>query len=193
MAILFLPLRAIWAMRRDSGFVSLALLAAIAVVGGSVFYWQVEDLRLLDAVYLSVLTLTTVGYGDFAPTTDVGKVFTAVFVIAGVGILLALLAAIAAQVRRHSVSHGPLARLATRALGTGMDGVRDPTGEVQAVPALSGLGEYDLLVIGTDDISRQTALEAARSGLRVVLADGKHVLPENDGNPGGTGLFSDSP
>jgi hypothetical protein len=42
----------------------------------------------VDALYFSVVTLTTVGYGDFAPQTDLGKLFTAVYVRLGIGILL---------------------------------------------------------------------------------------------------------
>jgi hypothetical protein len=36
--------------------VSLGLLLLFAIAGGGVFYWQVEDLPPLDAVYLSVIT-----------------------------------------------------------------------------------------------------------------------------------------
>ena len=43
-----------------------------------------EDLRLLDSFYFSVVTLATVGYGDFTPQTDAGKLFTAVYVLVGI-------------------------------------------------------------------------------------------------------------
>jgi hypothetical protein len=91
-------LRAFWALRRDPQFVSLALLAAVAIVSGTGFYTLVEGLRFVDAFYFSVITLTTVGYGDFAPQTDVGKLFTAVYVLFGVGILLAFVTTVAAKV-----------------------------------------------------------------------------------------------
>ena len=48
-------------------FVSLGLLTGIAIASGTGFYTLVEGLRLVDALYFSVVTLTTVGYGDFAP------------------------------------------------------------------------------------------------------------------------------
>src|SRR5215204_3134752 len=68
-------LRAAWALRREPQFVSLALLTLIAIVSGTAFYSLVEGLRFVDALYFSVVTLTTVGYGDFAPETDIGKLF----------------------------------------------------------------------------------------------------------------------
>jgi pyruvate/2-oxoglutarate dehydrogenase complex dihydrolipoamide dehydrogenase (E3) component len=38
-----------------------------------------------------------------------------------------------------------------------------------------GNGAYDVLVIGIDDASRETALEAAKLGLRVVLLGEGHI------------------
>jgi len=91
-------LRAIWVLRRDPQFVSLALLAAVAIASGTGFYTLVEGLRVVDAFYFSVVTLTTVGYGDFAPKTDAGKLFTAVYVLVGIGILLTFVTTVAAKV-----------------------------------------------------------------------------------------------
>src|ERR687895_1455298 len=91
-------LRAIWTLRRDPGFASLALLAAVAIVSGTGFYSLVEGFRVVDAFYFSVVTLTTVGYGDFAPQTDAGKLFTALYVLVGVGVLLAFITTVAAKV-----------------------------------------------------------------------------------------------
>jgi hypothetical protein len=150
--------RALWALRRDAGFVSLGILLVVAIAGGGVFYWRVEDLALLDAVYLSVITLTTVGYGDPAPETGVGKAFTAMFVLFGMGILLAFLSAMAAHVRRHSLLRAPLGRLATK--HHARSARNGATGDLRTLAALQGIGDYDLLVIGSEETSRQAALEA---------------------------------
>jgi voltage-gated potassium channel len=95
--------RAFWALRRDPQFASLALLAVVAIISGTGFYALVEGLRFVDAFYFSVVTLTTVGYGDFAPKTDAGKLFTAVYVLVGVGILLAFVTTVAAKVAQMSL------------------------------------------------------------------------------------------
>jgi ABC-type transport system involved in cytochrome c biogenesis permease subunit len=91
-------IRAMRTLWTDPQFKSLTRLALIAITSGTVFYWLVEGLRPVDALYFSVTTLTTVGYGDFSPETDAGKLFTVVYVLVGVGILLAFLTRVAAQV-----------------------------------------------------------------------------------------------
>jgi heme exporter protein D len=42
----------------------------------------------IQSFYFSVVTLTTVGYGDLHPTTEVSRLFTALFVLLGVAIVL---------------------------------------------------------------------------------------------------------
>jgi len=51
----------------------------------------------LDALYFSAYTMTTVGYGDIVPKTDIGKIFTIFYVFAGVGIALYGLSVIASH------------------------------------------------------------------------------------------------
>ena len=91
-------IRAIRTLWSDSQFKSLAKLTAIAITSGVVFYSLVEHLHPVDALYFSVTTLTTVGYGDFSPQTAAGKIFTVVYVLVGVGLLLAFLSRVAGQV-----------------------------------------------------------------------------------------------
>ena len=51
------------------------------------FYARVEGWNALDALYFSVITLTTVGYGDFSPHTPAGKIFTMIYVLVGLGLI----------------------------------------------------------------------------------------------------------
>ncbi|MGA7097259.1 MAG: potassium channel family protein [Acidimicrobiia bacterium] len=68
------------------------MLAFIGVIGvGTVFYKFVEGWSWVDSVYFTVVTLTTVGFGDLHPTQDISKVFTIVFILVGVGFILAVL------------------------------------------------------------------------------------------------------
>ena len=51
-------------------------------------YRFLEDWSWLDSLYFSVITLTTIGYGDFSPKTDLGKLFTMGYIIIGVSLIL---------------------------------------------------------------------------------------------------------
>jgi voltage-gated potassium channel len=75
------------AWRRDPQFRSLAVLVAFTLLSGTLFYRAVEGWSLVDAFYFSVTTLTTVGLGDLAPSTAFGKLFTTVYIFAGLGLI----------------------------------------------------------------------------------------------------------
>src|SRR5580704_17960742 len=51
-------------------------------VGG---YMIVERMSLLDALYMTVITISTVGYGEVKPLSGAGKVFTIVLIVMGMG------------------------------------------------------------------------------------------------------------
>lgn len=57
------------------------LIQMIGVIG----YMLIEDLSFIDALYLTVVTVATVGYGDIIPKTPVGRLFTMGLIISGVG------------------------------------------------------------------------------------------------------------
>ena len=69
--------------------------ASVVIGTGTVFYRFVEGLHWIDSLYFSVITLTTVGYGDFSPSTNAGKIFTIFYVLVGIGIFVALVTEIA--------------------------------------------------------------------------------------------------
>ena len=69
-------------------FRGLVFLVIMTLATGTVFYSLAEGWSLLDAFYFSVITLTTVGFGNFSPTTAFGKIFTAFYILVGVAIIL---------------------------------------------------------------------------------------------------------
>jgi voltage-gated potassium channel len=81
-------LRVLTKMLNDPKFRSLLYLVVLTLTVGTIFYHTVEGWRWLDSLYFSVITLTTVGYGDFTPETDMGKIFTMVYIFVGLGILV---------------------------------------------------------------------------------------------------------
>jgi voltage-gated potassium channel len=75
-------------MLEDEKFRSLLYIAALTLAIGTFFYHSVEGWSWLDSLYFSVITLTTVGYGDFTPETNYGKIFTIIYIFIGLGILI---------------------------------------------------------------------------------------------------------
>jgi hypothetical protein len=59
------------------------------LIGTFAYHWM-EGWSYLDSLYFCVVSLATVGYGDYTPTTPVAKVFTMAYLINGIVILLAL-------------------------------------------------------------------------------------------------------
>lgn len=53
------------------------------------FYHAVEGWSPLDSVYFACVTMSTVGYGDFSPTTAGSKVFTVAYIFFGIGFVFA--------------------------------------------------------------------------------------------------------
>jgi len=66
--------------------VLMAVLAAIAL--GTIVFHLLEGWSILDSLYVTAQTVTTVGFGDIAPRTAAGRAFATVFMIVGVGIVL---------------------------------------------------------------------------------------------------------
>lgn len=54
------------------------------VTAGIIGFVSIEHLPWLDAIYLTITTITTVGYGDVVPATTAGKIFIILFMICGV-------------------------------------------------------------------------------------------------------------
>lgn len=73
--------------------VSIILSLAILIIG-TVGYMIIEDWRFLDALYMTVITISTVGYREINQIGDVGRVFTILLVAIGVGFTLYVAAAV---------------------------------------------------------------------------------------------------
>ena len=62
----------------------LILILALGVLG----YHLIEGWPIFDAMYMTVITLATVGYGETHPLSPAGRVFTLFLIMGGMGIIL---------------------------------------------------------------------------------------------------------
>ncbi len=69
----------------------LGLLIAVVVIS-TICFMTVEGLSFVDALYFTLVTIATVGYGDIHPATDAGKLLSILLIITGVGVFLGVVA-----------------------------------------------------------------------------------------------------
>jgi len=65
----------------------LGVVAAAAAIGTTGYMVLEPGWRLLDAVYMTVITLTTVGFREVQPLDDAGRIWTMILSVAGVGLI----------------------------------------------------------------------------------------------------------
>jgi voltage-gated potassium channel len=66
---------------------AIAILLTIFLIG-TLGYHFIEGWDIFDAFYATIVTLSTIGYGDFYPHTKSGRLFTIILIIFGVGSML---------------------------------------------------------------------------------------------------------
>jgi len=60
----------------------------LAILLGTVVFHLLEGWSILDSLYVTVQTVTTVGFGDLTPRTAIGRLFATFFMMLGVGVVL---------------------------------------------------------------------------------------------------------
>jgi voltage-gated potassium channel len=72
-------------------YVSFTLLVLIVLVG-TLGYAGIQGWGLLDSLFMTVITLTTVGFGEIHPLTDTGRIFTILLIISGMIVVAVIVA-----------------------------------------------------------------------------------------------------
>jgi voltage-gated potassium channel len=73
------------------GFFVLGVIMFIGTSG----YMLIEGWSFIDSLYMTAITITTVGYREIAPPSSIGKIFTILMAFGGIGILFYFLSLIA--------------------------------------------------------------------------------------------------
>ena len=66
-----------------NGITIIILLFAYGIIGSHF----IMGLNLIDSIYYTVITIATVGYGDYIPSTGIQKIFASTLALCGVGLL----------------------------------------------------------------------------------------------------------
>jgi voltage-gated potassium channel len=89
----------------DPAFRALGAILLTLLVSGTIAFHFVEGWGWLDSLYFCVITMATVGYGDFHPITPLGKILAMIFIVLGLGVLVGfaqqLLSHMLADIEEH--------------------------------------------------------------------------------------------
>lgn len=82
-----------------------SLLAFLLILAIGVFsYHYLEGWNYTDSLYFSVSTMSTVGYGDFHPTSQLSKLFSVAFMLVGIPVFLATIGSFGVVVLSYETS-----------------------------------------------------------------------------------------
>ncbi len=72
------------------------LLLLFVVLLGSLGYVIIEHWSFFDSLYMTVITLTTIGFGEIHPLSPAGRVFTLILIVTGIGTITYTLGSLSA-------------------------------------------------------------------------------------------------
>jgi hypothetical protein len=85
----------LWHAFKMKNFQALFFLVCMILLSGTIFFVRQEGLSIIDALYFCIVTLSTVGHPSFVPQTEMGKVFTMLFIVVGTGLFVGMIGYIA--------------------------------------------------------------------------------------------------
>jgi voltage-gated potassium channel len=78
-------------------------IALLVVLAGIVGYMHVEGWNFLDSLYMTLITITTVGFGEVHPLTGPGKIFTLILIVGGMAAVSVWLGAVTSIVIHREI------------------------------------------------------------------------------------------
>ena len=127
----------------------LGLMSAVMAFG-NIGFRLVDGWELFDCFYMSLITLTTVGYQEVSPLSPAGRVFNSVLILAGVTAVLASITILADAIIKMELG--------------------DYFGKKRRQRMLNDLSNH-FIVCGGGRVGRGVVRELQRSGAKMVLID----------------------
>jgi voltage-gated potassium channel len=185
---------------RHRKLLTLGLLILGLLVAGTGGYMLISGVSFLDALYMTVISITTVGYREIIPLTRSGKIFTIVLIVVGLGIVFYFLQTIVedalegrirkifgrrkmqknmARMERHVVvaGYGRMGEIVCRELAeTGAEFVI-----METSPQRFALAEERGLAVlnanaADEDVLKAAGLEKARVFISLLSDDADNIL-----------------
>jgi voltage-gated potassium channel len=146
------------------------LALAAAIVFGTVGFHLVEGWTLADSLYVTVQTLTTVGYGDLPPHSGAGRIFAvAVMLIGAGGVALAISTIVQSVVKWELVSTFGQRRLSRKMSKLSDHYIICGSGRVGSHLIRDLLAANESFVVIEND--QQRAAEFSQRGVSVLVGD----------------------
>jgi hypothetical protein len=93
MISLILIIKRFWSVLKlgwsEPEFRGLSIFLGVWVGLGTVIYSVYEPWTITESFYFCVMTLTTIGYGDFAPSGSIMQIYTVFYAVLGIGFFVA--------------------------------------------------------------------------------------------------------
>jgi voltage-gated potassium channel len=156
--------RAVWpgmsaptALTRGHIGIWLGIIAGAVVIGTAGYMIIEPGWPLLDAIYMTVITLTTVGFREVGTLDDAGRIWTMILAVTGVGLIFGSVGIVA----EYLVVEATSGRREAKRMADAVSKLRD-----------------HYILCGFGRVGATVARELVHSGLKVVVID---VLPDSLG------------
>lgn len=149
----------------------LAAVIAATLVVGATGYVVAADYPVFDAVYMAVMTMTTIGYGEIRPLGEAGRLFNVVYMLLSVSVMLLTLGVVTQSIVEAQFA-GFLGKRRVRKM----------------IDSLNG----HYIVCGFGRVGRGAAQALRSAGMKVVVLDRRDDRVDWAMNDGFVGLSGDA-
>lgn len=151
--------------------ITVGLIFASIIVLGALGYFVLEGWPLIDAFYMSVITVTTVGFGEVRPLSEEGRLFTSALILLGVG----------------GITYG-FTSISQYLIAGELKGLLEDRRMHKSIEHLEG----HIVVCGFGDTGREVCNEFRREGVAAVVIDARLEAVQEARDEGALAIMGDA-